>query len=65
MPSKKPSEGVLKGKAKLASARKTSISKKTSHENESWYSGAKERFSLSKDYSKNVAERILDRNKPQ
>lgn len=60
--SKSPStKTVLKSKPKASKTKsKITPTKRTSFEHEDWYSAAKEKFSVSKNYSKEVADRIFE-----
>ena len=55
---------VLKNQSKASKAKsKITPPKRTSFEHEDWYSAAKEKFSVSKNYSKEVADRIYEANR--
>ena len=52
---------IIKKKSKTSKAKsKITPPKRTFFEHEAWYSAAKEKFSVSKNYSKEVADRIFE-----
>ena len=57
-------KAIIKNKPKASKAKaKIAPLKRTSFEQEAWYSAAKEKFSVSKNYSKEVADRIFEANR--